>query len=535
MARPGGPIPLDRRKFLQLALSQSVAAQTAAKKKPNIVLVLADDLGFSDIGCYGGEIATPLLDSLAAGGLRFTQMYSTARCWPSRSCLMTGYYPQQIGRDSTTGPFPAWARFTPQYLRLMQYRTYHAGKWHVTGKLPIADAQFHRSYSLEDHDRNFNPRRHNLDDKPLPAVAPNSGYYTTTAITDRALTFLDEHHTQHKDESFFLYLCYTSPHFPLHARPEDIAEQKGRYNEGWDVIRKRRWERLRKMRIVNCPLPPLDGETIPNWNLAEAKLKAQIGPGEVGFARPWEQLNAEEKAFQAMKMELHAAMVTRIDKELARLADRLKTMGAWENTLILFASDNGASAEQMIRGDMHDPAAAPGSAKSYLCLGPGWSTAANTPMKLHKHWNHEGGISSPFIAHWPAGIRDRGKLRHAPAHFIDFVPTLLELTGAKPDPQWKGLTPPPFPGKSLLPVFAKDVPISRDYIFFHHTTNRGLRVGDWKISAAGPKGAWELYDLKEDRSETKNLAATLPDKVKELAAIWDRAEAQFLADNQSSK
>ncbi len=520
---------LLRRQFLQLAAS----AFAAPPQKPNIVFILADDLGFSDLGCYGSEIPTPLLDSLAKSGLRFSQMYSTARCWPSRSCLMTGYYPQQIGRDKASDPFPAWARYTSQYLRLANYRTYHSGKWHVSGKLPIADAEFHRSYNIEDHDRFFAPQRHRLDDKLLPPVKPNTNFYLATHIADQALTFLDQHAAEHQADPFFLYLCFTSPHFPLHAPAPDIAAQKGNYDEGWDVIRKRRWQRQTKMGIINCPLPPLTTEIIPSWNLEEAKLKEQIGPGEVARAVPWTQLNPVEQRFQAQKMEVHAAMIARMDSEIARVVDRLKALKQLDNTVILFASDNGASAEQIIRGDRHDRSAPLGSAATYLCLGPGWSTAANTPLKLHKHWNHEGGISSPFIVHWPAGIKDKGKLRHAPAHFIDIVPTLLALSGAQPVMKHKGLTPPPFPGLNLLPVFQKDVPLKRDFIYFHHMTNRGIRSGNWKLASAGPNAEWELYDLSEDRGETKNLAKTLPDKVKQLATLWDQADAQFARDHQA--
>ena len=522
---------LLRRQFLQLAAA--VQADAAPPPKPNILLILADDLGFSDLGCYGSEIPTPLLDSLAKSGLRFTQMYSTARCWPSRSCLMTGYYPQQIGRDKATDPFPAWARYTSQYLRQANYRTYHSGKWHVSGKLPIADAEFHRSYNIEDHDRFFAPKRHRLDDKLLPPVKPNTNFYLATNIADHAISFLDQHAADHKTDPFFLYLCFTSPHFPLHAPAPDIAAQKGRYDEGWDVIRQRRWQRQTKMGLVNCPLPPLTPEIIPSWNLEESKLKEQIGPGEVARAVPWTQLNPVEQRFQAQKMEVHAAMIARMDSEIARVVDRLKALKEFENTVILFGSDNGASAEQIIRGDMHDRSAPPGSAANYLCLGPGWSTAANTPLKLHKHWNHEGGISSPFIVHWPAGIKDKGKLRRTPAHFIDIVPTLLALSGAQPVMKHNGLTPPPFPGLNLLPVMQKDAPLKRDFIYFNHMTNRGLRSGNWKLASAGPNAEWELYDLSEDRGETKNLARTLPDKVKQLATVWDQAGAQFSKDHQS--
>jgi arylsulfatase len=229
-------------------------------------------------------------------------------------------------------------------------------------------------------------------------------------------------------------------------------------------------------------------------------------------------------------MAIHAAMIDRMDREIGRVLDQVRAMGAWENTVVMFVSDNGASAEQIIRGDGHDPAAPPGSAKSYLCLGPGWSTASNTPFRLHKSWVHEGGIASPLIVHWPAGIGQKGQLRHTPGHFVDVLPTLLELAGAGPPGLWNGQTPPPLAGRSLVPALAGDVEIPREYLYWHHLTNRALRVGDWKLVSAGQEkgdGPWELFDLRNDRSETTNLAERHPAKVQELAALWQKCEDQF--------
>lgn len=514
--------------WLCLLLCPGLAQALAAPRPPNFLILVADDMGFSDAGCYGGEIATPNLDQLARAGLRYTQFYSTSRCWPSRACLLTGYYAQQVRMDPPQGRLPEWTRLAPHYLRAAGYRSYHSGKWHINGAPKrLADGGFDRSYSVEDHDRFFYPRHTLLDDQPQPPVAPRAGYYSTIAIADYAIQFLREHHQQHREQPFFLYLAFLSPHFPLQALPQDIAKYQGRYGEGWDAVRRQRWERATALGLVRHALPDLEPHYFAPWSLSEVELQRQLGPGESARAVPWAALTVEQKVFQAQKMAIHAAMVDRMDQEIGRVLAQIRAMGQAENTVTFFVSDNGASAEQIIRGDRHDPQAPPGSAPTFLCLGPGWSSAANSPLRLHKHWVHEGGISSPLIVHWPAGIKDRGGLRHAPGHFIDLLPTLLELAGIQPAPQWQGRTPPPLPGKSLVPTFARDVPLPREYLFFHHQGNRALRVGDMKLVAAGAQGPWELYDLSVDRGESRNLAAEQPDTVAEMNALWQRLEAQF--------
>jgi arylsulfatase len=490
-------------------------------------------MGFSDAGCYGGEIQTPNLDRLAGNGLRFTQFYNTTRCWPSRASILTGYYAQQVRRDGlpgldggAAGRRPAWARLLPELLRPLGYRSYHSGKWHVDG--PVLAGGFDRSYSLNDHDRHFNPKQHTLDDRPLPAVKPGSGYYSTTAIAQYAIDMLAEHQSKHPEQPFFLYLAFISPHFPVQARPEDIAVYRDRYRAGWDVLRQERFDRMKKMGLVDCTLSKLEPDTIPKWNFPEEELRRQIGPGEVGHAVPWNDLTDEQKQFQPVKMAIHAAMVHRIDIEVGRVVEQLKAMGALENTLIFFLSDNGASAEEIIRGDKHDRNVPPGSAGSYLSIGPGWSSAANTPLRLHKSWVHEGGISTPLIVHWPKGISARGELRHDLGHLIDLAPTILELAGGKWPATLAGKPVPPSPGKSLVPAFAKDGSVAHDYFWWYHIGNRAIRVGDWKLVAAD-QSPWELFDLRSDRSETKNLAAEHPEKVKELDSAWTRHADEFRA------
>jgi arylsulfatase len=503
------------------------AAKPDGVPSPNILIILADDLGFSDIGCYGSEIATPNLDRLAADGLRFTQFYNTARCWPTRSALLTGYYPQQIHMDPPQGRLPSWTRTLPQWLKPLGYRSYHSGKWHVFGApKPVGDGGFDHSYVLHDHDRNFNPKSHWKDDLPLPPVAKDSGYYTTTAFADHAIRCLKEHAEKHAGKPFFSYLAFTVPHFPLQAPPEDIARYRDYCLKGWDQVRQERWRKLREMGIVNCALSPLEPAFTPRY--FKPSVLETLGPGEIKHAVSWSQLTDEQKHFQAAKMAIHAAMIDRMDREIGRVLDQVRAMGAWDNTIVIFLSDNGTDATLLVRGDGHDRTAAPGSAASFLCLGLGWSSAGNAPFRRHKIWTHEGGISTPLIVHWPKGIAARGELRHDVGHVIDFVPTLLELAGAKPE---LPAGAPRFPGRSLVGAFAKDGAVTRDNLFFQHEGNRALRMGDYKlVSAREDRDAWELYDLANDRCEQHNLAAAQPDRVRDMAARWQQLQEQFARD-----
>ena len=510
--------------LLACLLVQGVAA--VEPPRPNILLIVADDLGFSDIGCYGGEIATPNLDALAAGGLRFAQFYNTARCWPSRAALLTGYYAQSVRRDTvpgvasgTLGARPGWARLLPDLLRPLGYHSYHSGKWHIDGR-PLENG-FERSYSLNDHDRYFAPRLHTEDDRPLPPVAEGGGYYATTAIASHAIRCLREHSERHPGEPFFEYLAFTAPHFPVQAPPEDVARYQGRYLRGWDLLRWERWERMRGIGVGGSLLSAVERGLEPPYPFPEAL--ARLGSNEVNRAVPWGELTPAQQRFQADKFAVHAAMVDRMDREIGRVLGQVRAMGAMENTLILFLSDNGASAEMMIRGDGHDPEAACGTGATFLSIGPGWSSMANTPFRRHKTWVHEGGISTPLIAHWPRGIAARGTIRQTPGHVVDIVPTLLEVAGGQDSGQpGQASERPPAPGRSLVPVFARELAGIHDTLWWLHEGNRALRSGQWKIVASGEESPWELYDLKEDRSESKNLAAGMPEKVRELAALWER-------------
>ena len=492
--------------ILMVVVGPARAADANPANKPNVLVILADDLGYSDLGCYGGEVATPNLDRLAAGGLRFSQFYNTARCWPSRAAILTGYYAQAVRRDGipgvgggAAGKRPSWAPLLPNFLKPLGYRSYHSGKWHVDG-LPVAEG-FDHSYVVNDQDRFFSPRNHLEDDQPLPPVAPDSGYYATVAIADHAVKCLRTHAEQHAATPFFHYLAFTCPHFPLQALAEDVARYQGRFAAGWDALRVERLARMKQIGLVSCEL-------------------SQRTPG----VPAWDSLSSEVQQQWQSRMEVHAAMVDRMDREIGRVLEQLQAMNALDNTVIFFLSDNGASAERVLRGDGDDPAAPPGSWRTFRCLEPGWANLANAPLRRSKIFVHEGGINTPLIVHWPQGIRARNELRHNPGHVIDLVPTILELAGGNKPAEWHGAAIPPAPGRSLVPALTADGSVAHDYLWWFHSGNRAIRVGDWKLVSEGDR-PWELYDLATDRSELHDQAQHDQDRVRAMEQTWkDRLE-----------
>ena len=512
------------------------AGEPKAPQPPNFLIILCDDLGYSDLGCYGSEINTPQLDAIANSGRRFAQFYNTARCWPTRGALLTGYYAQQIRRDTVPGvksggqgTRPKWAKLLPERISNLGYHSYHSGKWHVDG-LPTQNG-FEKSYSLQDHDRHFHPKNHTLDDKPLPPATSSDGYYSSNEIASRAIDQLRYHQENHQGKPFFSYVAFTAPHFPLHAPQEIVDKYRPIYQQGWDQIRQQRWNKLKQLGLARDLQRPSDIETDigPPYHFPEALQK--LGTGELNRPLPWEQLSAQQKAFQADKMAVHAAMIEAMDSQIGRIFDFIKQDPArWENTLVLFLSDNGASAEIMVRGDGHNPNAAAGSAQSYLCLGPGWSSVSNTPFRRHKTWVHEGGIATPMIAHWPAGIQSDPNPVSTPYHVIDIAPTILALASKHAGTEFESLNPK-FPGLSFAREFQEQANrASRTesrVLWWQHEANRALRDGNLKIVASGKDSPWELYDLAQDRAETENLATQRPQELERLAKTWNELTEQF--------
>ena len=527
---------------LMLAMIAGPALDTPqGAERPNVVVIIADDLGFSDLGCYGSEIATPTLDALAAGGVRLTQFYNTGRCWPTRSALMTGYYPQQIRRDGLPGaparfegrPFggrgqrPSWAPLVSTQLQAAGYRTYHSGKWHIDGD-PLRNG----------FDRSDQTRRGHGFFETIKNADRDPGYYETIDTADHAVACLKEHAASYGGQPFFQYVAFRAPHFPLHALPEDIARYRDRYAGGWEVLRRKRHRRQQERGLTIAELSAIETQVGPPYHFPDSL--AQLGAGEVNRPVAWASLSQPQQRFQATKMAIHAAMIDRMDREIGRIVGQLRTMDALDRTLVCFLSDNGASAEIMVRGDGHDPDAAPGSASTYLCLGPGFSSAANTPLRRHKTWVHEGGISTPMIVHWPAGGVAGGAIRTGVGHVVDLAPAILAMTGTTVSDRGG----PPSPGRNLVGVLKGEDTTGREQTWWCHEGNHALRQGDWKIvrgdqgrpfpyQAAGQPGDfgdWSLYDLASDRAEQHDLAAAQPKRVQAMADRWDELRREFLAD-----
>jgi arylsulfatase A-like enzyme/pimeloyl-ACP methyl ester carboxylesterase len=503
--------------------SESLTVSGKPETPPNILLVLVDDLGFSDLGCYGGEIETPHLDALAKSGVRFNQFYNTSRCWPTRSSLLSGYYAQQILRDQLFGlptggaqqSRPEWATLLPEILAPAGYRSYHTGKWHIDG-LP-KDAGF------------LNPQWTQTPHGQFVSGKDGDRRCLSTAMANHAIQALDQHAKQYANSPFFQYLAFTAPHFPLQALPEDIEHYRGRYDAGWDAIRQQRLERMQKQRVMapkeQVILSAVERDLGAPYHFPDAFQK--LGPGEIDRPLPWNQLTPEQQKFQAAKMEIHAAMVHRVDIELGRVIKKIRDLGKFENTVILFLSDNGASAEIMVRDKGHDSAAPMGSETTYLCLGPGWSTVCNTPFRRHKTWTHEGGITTPLIVSWPGRIGSPGKAIDPVGHVIDVVPTLLEIAGASETP-----SPVPRPGKSFAKLLTNadasqaDDESDERTLWWFHDGHRAIRVGDYK-AVAPIEEPWQLYDLAQDRTEQHDLAIIETDRLESMAALWQQMAQDF--------
>ena len=501
----------------------------AADTRPNVIVILGDDIGYSDIGCFGGEIATPNLDALAKGGLRFTQFYNTARCCPTRASLLTGLYPHQAGVGYMTdlAPYSANAMINEWYagdlradtatiaeaLRGSGYATYAVGKWHVTKDIEEGGSRhnwplqrgFDRYYGVLPGAANyFTPVHLTRDNSRIKFDAdpeyPVKDFYLTDAFSDHAVRFANEHAKQKPDKPFFMYLAYTAAHWPMHARPADIAKYKGRYDGGYTPVRQARLEKMQKLGLLDR-----------SW-----QLSPQFGD--------WTKVSRKE--WEARCMEVYAAMIDSMDQGIGRLVDALKTNGQFENTLILYLQDNGACAENIGRNQGPGKKAGgtppmPGPGETWLGYGEAWANVSSTPFRLYKHFVHEGGIGTPLIAHWPRGIKRKGELEHQPGHLIDIMATAVDVGRAKFPTERDGRKIQPMEGRSLVPAFTGRT-IQREALFWEHEGNRALRIGDWKLVAKGSGGSWELYNMKDDRTEMKDLSQAQPARVKEMVATWER-------------
>jgi arylsulfatase A-like enzyme len=529
-----------------------------AAERPNIVVIMCDDVGYSDLGCFGGEIETPNLDKLAHGGLRFTQFYNTARCCPTRASLLTGLYAHQAGIGHMVdgaGPKSGSAAYAgelsrnsvtiAEVLKTAGYSTYMAGKWHVTGVTnprSLADKHnwplqrgFDRFYgTIHGAGSFFDPNSLTRDNEYIspfadPEYQPELFYYTD-AINDHAVRFVNEHAKGDADKPFFLYMAHTAAHWPMHAKESDIAKYKGRYDAGYDTIRAARLEKMKQLGLLD-----------ERW-----KVSPQAGN--------WSKV--DNKAWEARCMEVYAAMLDCMDQGIGRFVETLKKNGQYENTVILFLQDNGGCAEAMGRGgppiprlekpklptladDYLQPSmipkqtrdgfpvrqgkgVMPGGADTYIGYGQAWANVSNTPFREYKHWQHEGGISTPLIAHWPAGLSEdeRGKLNATPSHLIDIMATCVELSRASYPTTYGEQPIVPLEGISLAPTFQGKEALRKVPIYWEHEGNRAIRIGEWKLVSKHPKG-WELYNVEIDRAEMNDLAKQQPARVEDMAKQWD--------------
>ena len=489
----------ERRNFLKamslgaasLLMPKSLSAVEADRKKPNIVLILADDLGFSDLGCYGGEIETPNLDRMAAKGLRFSQFYNCAKCSPTRNSILTGLYHQQAdvgkGKNCVT---------IAEALRPAGYTTLAAGKWHVGGT-PM-DRGFDRYFGmLGGACSYFVPdKTFRIDREPFATNDRN--FYTTNAFTDYALEFLDK--AGRKDKPFFLYMAYNAPHYPLHALPDDIEKYRGKYMKGWDLVRKERYRRLIRLGLIE-----------KKWAMSARGADRHKSFSDIPA---WDEV--EDKQAEDLNMAVYAAMVDRMDQNIGRILNKLKELKAEDNTLVMFLSDNGGCPYE--RNKTKD--IPPGPAESYRTYDSPWANLSNTPFRLYKRFNHEGGNATPFIVRWPAVIKKVGTITHQIGHIIDVMATCIDIADTKYPSHHKGQKITKLEGKSLLPIFEGRKREGHDAIFWEFMRNKAVRQGKWKLVTVGDN-PWELYNMETDRTELNDLSGKMPEKVEELARLYD--------------
>ncbi|MBT4694609.1 MAG: arylsulfatase [Planctomycetaceae bacterium] len=532
-------------------LCVATACSVFGADRPNIIVILADDMGYSDIGCYGSEIDTPNLDGLAADGLRFTQFYNTARCCPTRASLLTGLYPHQAGVGHMTndygfegyrGNLNRKCLTFGEVLRPVGYRTYMSGKWHVTLDDTATSSKhnwpmqrgFDKFYGTISGAGSFwDPWSLVRQNTPISAFADEQyrpkKYYYTDAISDHAVRFIDSHYADTADQPFFMYVAYTAAHWPMHAPEKEIAKYNGIYSRGYQSLREQRFAKMKSLGVLS----------------SESKLGMP--------AVEWSEQNNKE--WDERNMEVYAAMVDCMDQGIGRIVDTLNKHRQLDNTLILYMQDNGGCAEalgrqprkniskrpavatlqpmhpndlqqKMIPDQTRDgfptvmgPGVMAGPDGTYIAYGKGWANASNTPFREYKHWVHEGGISTPLIAHWPQGIKGQSRLEREPGHLVDIMATIVEVTGAPYPQSYNNVAIRPLEGESLTAAFAGGAH-NRGPIFWEHEGNRAIRVNDWKLVAKGTKSRWELYNIANDREETNDLSAVHPNVAMDLQQQW---------------
>ncbi|WP_408011073.1 arylsulfatase [Pseudalkalibacillus sp. A8] len=495
--------------------------------KPNIILILADDLGFSDLGSFGSEINTPNLDQLAKEGLRFTQFYNSARCCPSRASLLSGLYPHQAGVGEMTEDLetPGYRGYLKNHcvtlaevVKEAGYHTYLSGKWHV-GEIGPIERGFDDFYGLLGGFTSFWDER---DYTRLPEGRPERSYsdgefYATDAITDHALDFIED--SRQDERPYFLYLSYNAPHFPLQAPKKEIAKYEKVYEKGWDRIREERLEQMKELDIV-----PEDMLLTPRSEYWNRDRNIQ------GVNPAWDSIDPDRQKDLVKRMAIYAAMIDRMDQNIGRVIDDLREKSELENTLILFCSDNGACAEWDPWGfddwittsnflHRKEDLEWMGGPDSYHSYGSGWANACSTPLRLYKHYGHEGGISTPLIVHWPEKVVRKGEIDHRPGHFIDFMATFVEITGTSYPENYNGYRILPMEGESMLPAFQGNEAEERIFCF-EHEQHCGVRRGKWKLSKIKEMD-WELYDMENDRTELHNLKDIYPELVEEMKQTWE--------------
>lgn len=470
--------------MLASAFSGSLLAEEAVR--PNIVVIITDDMGFSDIGCYGGEIHTPNIDKLAEGGLKFSQFYNCGKCEPSRAALTTGH------QWWTHSPNVAVRKDSPNFGEVIQaagYRTMMVGKWHCVG-VPF-DRGFDRHFGFMGGGTKYflGDDSFTLDGKPWEV--PKEDFYVTSALTDYAVRFIREEHQTHPDQPFFLYLAYNAPHSPIQARPEDIAKYRGKYLKGWDAIRQVRFEKQKALGLAG-----------PGWHLPERPENIPA----------WDTLSDKEKEFEDLRMATYAAMVECVDQGVGAVVQTLDELGVRDNTLVLFLNDNGASPNDRVRRGQF------GGPESTWNMGVAWAFASNTPLKYYKRTQHSGGVTTPCIAHWPAGVKPRRQFEDQPCHVIDILPTLIDLADARYPADFGGKVHPPLPGRSFVPILRKAKTLPPRTLHFSLFNNMAIVDDGWRLVTAYSE-PWQLYDLTNDRTETHNLAESHPEKLGEMLAL----------------